>query len=87
MPPSRPLERHAFRAFGLSWQNTDVIRSLMEKLLKLGYTESAGRLAQRLLELLPGDIEAIRVIAKMSETTELGGQIIPPIRRVDLPGP
>jgi len=85
--PSRPLERHALRAFGLSWDDPVTIGRLMEALMKLGYKEVAGRLAQRLMILVPGDRQAMEVLRKLNAKSKPGAQIMPPIRQFELPRP
>lgn len=68
--PPRELERHAFRAFGLSWEDTSALRIIMLGLKELGYRDASTRIAERLLELRPGNVDARRVVEEANAQRE-----------------
>jgi hypothetical protein len=83
--PNRPLERHALRAFGFSWDDPKVLRALMRALMGLGYEDVSGRLADRILVLVPGDQEAAAVLKQIGPAQAPGARIISPISEFKSP--
>ena len=63
-----PLEEAACRAFGLSMESPTVIRTLLQRLLRLGYYDVSKRLAERLAVIQPGDPEAARAMAPIDQS-------------------
>lgn len=86
MSPSRPLERHALRAFGLSWDDADAVKAVMWDLDALGYHNVSSRLAERVLMLQPGDPIAFRILEKAKKDESAGGRITPEIPEFEPPG-
>jgi len=62
--PGLALDQGAFRAFGLAPADTTAWRDIMSSLERGGYHESASRVARRLLILVPGDLEATRLLGR-----------------------
>jgi hypothetical protein len=75
------LEQSVLWAFGLSWKDPEVVRSLTRALISLGYDDVSGRLARQLLTLEPGDPEASEVLEHIRRSSATKDQIIPPVRR------
>lgn len=86
MSPSRPLERHALRAFGISWDDIDALRVLMQELRELGYSAVSSRLADRILVLRPGDPGAIQVLQDAKKDQLSTSRITPAIPKFEAPG-
>lgn len=87
--PGVHLEQAALEAFGFSWRDADVIRRLLRALMGLGHHDVSERIAHRLLEIAPGDPEAMDALKRIRSSRGERDQIIPPVRRltVSLGGP
>jgi hypothetical protein len=79
------LEQAAFQAFGFSWQDAETVRKLLRALIRLGYYDVSGRLAHHLMDLVPGDPEAVDALDRVRESKGIRDHIIPPVRRLNLP--
>jgi hypothetical protein len=79
------LEQAAFRAFGFSWDDGEAVRKLLRALLDLGYYDASERLARRILELVPQDLEATDALSRIRAVRRVGERIIPPVRQLAIP--
>ena len=86
MNPSRPLERHALRAFGFSWDDIDALKTVMLNLDALGYYNVSSRLAERVQTLEPGDTTAVRILRNAKEDESGNSRITPEIPEFEAPG-
>jgi hypothetical protein len=65
--PGIDIDQGAMRAFDIAPADTSAVREIMRRLEAGGFRESAGRFAQRLLTLIPGDPEATRVKSRVAD--------------------
>jgi hypothetical protein len=81
----KAMEVPALLAFGFSPNDPKVIRILLRGLIGLGYLEVSERLANRLLALVPEDVEARDALEKIKTNRAPGNRMIPEIEGLPFP--
>jgi len=83
-PPGLDLDDPALAAFGIDADDSGAARILMRWFLEHRYEEAASRFAQRVLRLVPGDMEAGMIFTDLSRRKSVDQPT--PQGTLDLPG-